>query len=142
MTEFKNPFMEFDIQKMMADFQMPNLDPDSLAAANKKNFEAVTQANQMAVEGFQAVMRRNAEVLQEGMQELQKMMGSVPASPTDVKASKQAELAKEAYEKMLSNVRESLEIVQKSQGEAVNVLNKRFTEQLDEIREQLQKIEK
>lgn len=142
MTEFKNPFMEFDIQKIMADFQMPNLDPDSLAAANKKNFEAVTQANQMAVEGFQAVMRRNAEVLQEGMQELQKMMTSVPTSPTDVKASKQAELAKDAYEKMLSNVRESLEIVQKSQGEAVNVLNKRFTEQLDEIREQLKKLEK
>ena len=35
-----------------------------------------------------------------------------------------------------------MEIVQKSQGEAVEVLNKRFGEQLDEIREQLKKLEK
>ena len=70
------------------------------------------------------------------------MMSQIPSSPNDVKASQQAELAKSAYEKMLSNARESMEIVQKSQGEAVEVLNKRFGEQLDEIREQLKKLEK
>jgi phasin family protein len=142
MADFKNPFADFDMQKMMTEFKIPNLDPESFAAAHKKNYEAVAQANQMAVEGFQAVMRRNAEVLQEGVQELQKMMSQMPSSPNDVKASQQAELAKSAYEKMLSNARESMEIVQKSQGEAVEVLNKRFGEQLDEIREQLKKLEK
>jgi phasin family protein len=142
MADFKNPFADFDMQKMMTEFKLPNMDPDSIAAAQKKNFEALAQANQMAVEGFQAVMRRNAEVLQEGVQELQKMMSQIPSSPNDVKASQQAELAKSAYEKMLSNARESMEIVQKSQGEAVEVLNKRFGEQLDEIREELKKLEK
>lgn len=142
MVEFKNPFMDFDPQKLMGEFKMPNVDPESIAAAQKKNFEAVAQANQMAVEGFQAVMRRQVEVFQQTAEEMQSLMTQVPSAPGDVKASKQAELAKDTYEKLLGNMREAMEIVQKSQSEAVEVLNKRFTEQLDEIREQLEKLEK
>ena len=49
MVEFKNPFLDMDVQKMMGEFKLPNVDVDAVVAAQKKNIEALTSANQLAV---------------------------------------------------------------------------------------------
>jgi phasin family protein len=55
-------------------------------------------------------------------------------SPED-RFAKQAEYSKHAIEKGLSNAKELTELVTKSNTEAFNVLNKRVTESLDEVRQ-------
>ena len=75
------------------------------------------------------------EILQSSAAELTEAMKSFAAAdaPQD-KAAKQAELAKATYEKAVSNLQEIADLIQKSNSEALSVLNKRFAEALDEVK--------
>jgi phasin family protein len=136
MAEFKNPFMDMDVQKMMGEFRIPNVDVDAVVAAQKKNIEALTSANQLAVEGMQAVAKRQAEILRQTAEELQKNMQSLMENGApDAKMVKSTELTKVAFEKAIANMKELSEMVTKSNAEAFDVINRRVAESLDEIRD-------
>jgi phasin family protein len=136
MAEFKNPFMEIDVQKMMGEFRIPNVDVEAVVAAQKKNIEALTSANQLAVEGMQAVAKRQAEILRQTAEELQKNMQSLMENGApDALVAKSTELTKTAFVKAIANMKELSEMVSKSNAEAFDVINKRVAESLDEIRD-------
>ena len=63
------PEMVDEIAKTIEQFNLPGVDVESLVASEKKNLEAVTRANQVAFQGLQAVAKRQAEILQEMMNE-------------------------------------------------------------------------
>jgi phasin family protein len=132
----KNPFLDFDVTKVMSEFRVPSVDVDAVVASQRKNIEALTQANQLAVEGVQAVARRQVEIARQAMEEFSAMIRDLaqPVSPED-RIAKQAEFSKLALEKGLTNARELTEMVAKANTEAFNVINKRLTESLDEVRE-------
>ena len=132
----KNPFLDFDVTKAMSEFRVPSVDVDAVVASQRKNIEALTQANQLAVEGVQAVARRQVEIARQAMEEFSVMIRDLaqPVSPED-RIAKQAEFSKVALEKGLTNARELTEMVAKANTEAFNVINKRLTESLDEVRE-------
>ena len=50
------------------------------------------------------------------------------------KAARQAEMMKAAYEKAVANMKEVADLIQKSNTEALSVLNRRFTEAMDEVK--------
>ena len=130
-----NPFLDFDISKALGDFKVPGLDVDAILASQRKNIEAVTAANQLAIEGLQAVLRRQAEILRASVEESSNYVNQVVAAGTpEEKAAKQAELAKAAFEKALANARELAELVAKSNSEAAEILSKRVSESLDEVK--------
>jgi phasin family protein len=85
---------------------------------------------------MQAVAKRQAEILQETMNEASKAVDvlSKAGSPSEV-AAKQAELAKDAFERALSNMRELAEMVAKSNQEATSTINTRISATLDEIKD-------
>ena len=132
----KNPFLDFDVTKVMSEFRVPTVDVDAVVASQRKNIEALTQANQLAVEGVQALARRQVEIARQAMEEFSVMIRDLaqPVSPED-RIAKQAEFSKVALEKGLTNARELTEMVAKANTEAFNVINKRLTESLDEVRE-------
>ncbi len=125
-----------EFSKMLKQYNLPGVDMDSLMASQKKNLEALTQANRVALEGMQAVAKRQAEILQETMNEASKAVDvlSKAGSPTEV-AAKQAELAKDAFERALANMRELAEMVAKSNEEATSTINARISATLDEIKD-------
>jgi phasin family protein len=132
MADMKMP----DMTKMLGDFKLPNLDVDAFMAAQRKNIDAVTQANKLAAEGFQAVAKRQAEIFKETMEQAQTAMKDLVgggAAP-DLNASKQAELAKTAFEKALANMKELAELTAKANSEAFDIINKRVVESLEEIK--------
>lgn len=130
-----NPFLDIDVTKFLGDYKVPGVDVDSLLASQRKNIEAITAANQLAVEGLQAVIRRQAEILRQSLEESSALMSDLMAagSPED-KAAKQTDLVKAAFEKALANSRELAELVAKSNTEAAEILSKRFSESLDELK--------
>jgi phasin family protein len=132
----KNPFLDFDVTKVMSEFRVPTVDVDAVVASQRKNIEALTQANQLAVEGVQALARRQVEIARQAMEEFSAMLRDMvqPVSPED-RLARQAEFSKQALEKGLSNARELTEMVAKANTEAFNVINKRVTESLDEVRD-------
>ncbi len=141
MVNPKNPFADFDFSKMMdtskllRDFKMPGVDVEAVVASQRRNLEALTAANQLALEGMQAVARRQSEIFRQMMEEASQAMRDVMAagSPED-KAAKQTELVKEAFKRAIANMRELADMVSKSQGEAFEVINKRVTDSLDELK--------
>ncbi|WP_029007453.1 phasin family protein [Azospirillum halopraeferens] len=131
-----NPFLEFDLAKVMSDFKAPGVDVEAILAAQRKNIEAVQAANQMAVEGIQAVLRRQAEILRQSVEEANAMVSQMIAADTpEEKAAKQTELVKTAFEKALANMKELSEMVAKSNTEAAEILSKRVSESLDELKD-------
>ena len=134
---------DFDPGKVVAEFsnalkqyKLSGVDLDSLVASQKKNLEALTSANRVAFEGLQAVAKRQAEILQETMNEASRAVDqlSKTGSPPEI-AAKQAELTKNAFERALANMRELAEMVSKANQEASNAVNSRISASLDEIRE-------
>ena len=101
--------------------------------AQKRNLEAFTQANRIALEGAQAVTRRHMEIAQQSFAELPEMMRSLAATdaPKD-KVVQQIAVLRAAYEKAAANAHELAELIQRSNSEAVGLLEKRVSEALAE----------
>jgi len=117
-------------------YKLPTIDVEAVAAGQRKNVEALTEANRAAFEGMQAVRKRQAEILQETMGEAAKAVDALASagSPPDLVA-KQAELAKEAFEKGLRNMRELAEMVTKAQRGAMDTVTARISQSLDELKQ-------
>ena len=129
-----NPF-DFDMTKAFADFRFRPLDVEAVWAAQRRNIEALSQANQAAVEGVQAVARRQIELTREAFEGLSVLLRDLatPASAED-RIAKNTEYAKQMLEKGVSHGREIATIATKAGSEAAEILHKRATESLDEIR--------
>lgn len=136
MADQKNPFLDFDVAKMMSEMKLPGLDTSALMAAQQRNMEAIAKANQLAAEGMQAVMKRQTEIIQTSMEEVSRTMSSMMsnASPEE-RMARQAELAKAAFEKAVANTREIAELVARANKDTFDVINKRVADGLDEVRE-------
>ena len=124
-----------DMSKMFGNFSMPNVDMKAVMDSQRKNMEALTAANKVALEGMQAVFKRQAEIIKQSIEESTAATKSMTngGSPQDAVA-KQTDLTKAAFEKALTNARELSEIVTRANGEAVDLLNKRFSMMLDEFK--------
>jgi len=135
--------LETDMMRLLSEFRLPSLpDADTLAAAQRRNIEALSAANKVALEGAQAVARRHMEILQQSVSDMTQAMQSISSGATpQEKAVKQAEVLKNSYGQAVANMQELAELIQKSNAEALAVLNKRFAEAMDEIRSLMGKAE-
>jgi phasin family protein len=124
-TAGETPF--FDFTKLMSQFRLPGVDFAALVDRERKNIQALAEANRIAFEGWQRLVRRQAEILQETMKK-------VVADAGQVDAIKRTDLAKEGFEKALANMRELAEMGSKSQKEAFEVVRKRIEENVEGIR--------
>ena len=141
MAKSNNPFeYDFssmtDITKMFEQYKMPGIEVEKLVDAQRKNIEAITSANRVAFEGMQAIMQRQGEILRQSMSEASAVMQDMAAAGTpEDRMAKQAEVLKKAFETALSNVKELAEMGAKSNTEAMETINKRVAESLDEVRD-------
>lgn len=129
------PTWDMDITKMMADFKVPGIDMDAMLQSQRKNIEALTAANQKAMEGVQAVAERQMELLRQTMEEASGTVKDLMASGTPEEGvAKQADLVKASFEKALTNMKEMAEMIAKSNYDAADVLSKRVSANLEEIK--------
>ena len=124
-----------DFTKAFGDIRMPGIDFQELAATHHKNLEALAQASQLAIDGVRAVAQRQAEIVQRSIEQASTMFGEFaqPDGPED-RFAKHVEFAKSAFEAGIANARELAELVGKAGNDTFNVLSKRVSESLDEVR--------
>jgi phasin family protein len=121
-------FKNVDALKKMMDF-------NQVFSTQRRNIEAMSEINQIAVENTQALSRRQAEIARESVEsalKASKELMTSGASP-EASASKSAKAAREFFENTLSNLREMTEMVTKSGFEAFDVMNRRASESFDEM---------
>ncbi|MEX0814101.1 MAG: phasin family protein [Dongiaceae bacterium] len=131
-ADFSRSYGEFG--KMFGNGKTPGFDIEAMLASQRKNVEALTAANQAAIEGVQAVTRRQMEIARRAVEEFsQAGMGLTSTGSAEDRVAKQAATIKDAFEGALANVRELTDIMQKSGNEAVEVLSKRVYANLAEM---------
>jgi phasin family protein len=137
MQNGKSGFFDVDVSKAFTSFTFPGFDAETVISSQRKNIEALTQANQLAVEGVQAVTRRQVEIAREAFEGASAAIRDLtqPTAPEE-RIAKNAELARQAFEKGIANARELAELVAKANSEAFDVISKRVSESLEEICEQ------
>ncbi len=132
-----NPEMPFmDVNKFLEQFKVPGVDVSAIMESRRKDIEALVSANQKAYEGMQSLTQRQAEMLKEAMAQWQAATKEMMSTQSPgAGAAKQAELGKQTFEKALANMRELAEMATKSQTQAWEVVNRRFQENLAELKQ-------
>jgi phasin family protein len=135
----KSPFpFDIDLTKMMGEYQIPGVDWSELMASQQKNLQALAKANQLLVEGAQAVVRREIEILQKAMAEVAAASKDMmQQGDPQAQASKRLELAQASFEAAIQNMRELAEVAGRSNREALEVINQRALEGFEEIKQAL-----
>lgn len=129
-----NPF-DFDVTKVFADFRLRPFDVEAVWAAQRRNIEALSQANQAAVEGVHAVARRHIELTRETFEGLSALMRDwVQPVSAEERIAKNTEYAKQLLEKGVNHTREVATIAAKAGTDAAAILQRRASEGLDELR--------
>ena len=125
-----------ELKNVLRGSKLPGVDVDALVASERKNVEALTEASRATFESMQAIGKRQIEIFQETMNEATKAYDALTksGSPPEVVA-KETEIAKEAFQKGLSNMRELAEMVTQAQHEVMDRINVRIAESLDELKE-------
>jgi phasin family protein len=134
-------FGEIDPMRMFKDVKFPPMpDMEALMTTYKRNMEVLSAANRVALEGAQAVAKRHMEIMQQTIAELGETMKSLATTESpQIKAAKQAEMLKHAYERAVANTKELSDLIQHANGEALSLLNGRVVEAMDEIKRLMNK---
>ncbi len=153
MAKQSNSFFDFDMTRFLSDMriptlgqgvqmpqmpQIPGVNVEAMVDAQKRNMEVLTAANKMAFDGFQAILRRQGEIVRSALEEASDVAGRM-TSVTDPqqRMAFQADVTKEAFERAVANMRELTELAANSNTEVLDLLNRRVTESLDELGEVL-----
>ncbi len=132
MTEF---FKNADFTKFMADMKMPSVNPDALMAAQRKNMDALIEANKAAAAGYQDLFKKQVAIFEETMAAAQSQMKTLDMSKmTPDTASAQAELARVAFEKAIGNMKMLADTAQKANAEAFEIVSARVRESVEELK--------
>lgn len=123
-----------DFMKAFSDFRMPTMDMNSLMSVGRRNIEAFSTANQVMVEGAQAVSRRQTEVMRDCVEGCIRVTKDVLTSPSpESNTAKQADFARNMMENIAHTSREICETMYKSCYEAFELLNRRTSESVEEL---------
>ncbi len=140
LTDF---FKQNDFTKQLSMLKVPGVDTEALMTAQQKNMDALIEANKAAAAGYQDLFKKQVSIFEETMAEAQQHLKSFDATKLDPEAAKaQAELAKTAFEKALSNMQALAEGAQKANSDAYEIVAARIKESLAELRDMAAKVTK
>ena len=124
-----------DLKKLIEKFQLPNIDVGALVDWQRKDMEALAEANRQASEGIRALAARRNEILQETLAEWQAALKD--ATSTDA-MSKQAEAVRQGVQQAIANFRELSEMEAQARSNAWKVVQDRLQENLANLQKLLQ----
>ncbi len=124
-----------DLGKTLGKLKLPGVDIAAIVETQRKDLEALSEANRQAYEGIKALAERRNEMLKEAFTKWRDAMKD--ASGTEL-VTKQAGLARQGVRDAIANVRELARMEAKSRKEAWKVVQDRFEENLANLKKLLQ----
>src|SRR5690349_20999667 len=123
-----------DLGKMVEKFKLPGIDIGAIVESQRKDMEALAEANRQAYEGIKALAQRRNEILQEALIQWQDAMKDATGKDA---LSKRAEMAKKGVQQAIANFRELAEMEAQSRSKAWKVLQDRFQENVANLQKLL-----
>jgi phasin family protein len=124
-----------DIKKLIDKYQLPGVDVAALVDWQRKDMEALAEANRQAFEGIKALIDRRNEILQETLAQWQ---ATVKDATSAEAMSKQAEAVKQGVEKAVANFTELSQMEAQARNNAWKVVQERIQENLSNLQKLLQ----
>lgn len=133
----ETPFPQItDFSKMLESFKFPGVDMTSLLEARRKDVEALAEANTLAYEGMQALVRKQTEMLNASAREIQAAAGRMSGENPMESMAQRRDFVQQALKTAFENMRELAEMAQKSQTEALAAISKRAEQTMRELKAQ------
>jgi uncharacterized protein YigA (DUF484 family) len=89
-----------DLGKLVEKFKLPGIDVNAIVESQRKDMEALAEANRQAYEGIKALAQRRNEILQEALVQWQDAMKDATGKDA---LSKRAEMAKKGVQQAIAN---------------------------------------
>lgn len=140
----KNSFGDFfaqnDFAKLFENYQSLPFDMQSFMETQRKNIQAVSEAQQISFDRMQAIVQRQTEIMSQMVEDQSAIAKELLAEGTpEEKISKNADAFKKVYERSVKNMNELAEMLNQSSQEATKVINKRVSATMNEIKSSLEK---
>ena len=124
-----------DLGKLMQDFKLPGVDVGALVDWQRKDLEALAEANRQAYEGFQALVQRRNEMLQEAFAGWQQRLQGAAGQDGLAQLTEGAQLG---VKQAIDNFRELAETEARTRSDAWKVVQDRLEENLQNLSALLQ----
>ena len=124
-----------NLKELIDKYHLPGVDVAALVDWQRKDMEALAEANRQAFEGIKALVDRRNEILQETLAHWQ---ATVKDATSAEAVSKQTEAVKQGVEKAVANFRELSELEAQARNNAWKVVQERIQENLSNLQKLLQ----
>jgi len=119
-----------DFGKLLGRLQVPGIDVKAIVDSQRKDMEALAEANRQAYEGIKALAQRRNEILQETLAEWQAAMKDATGKDA---ISRNAERARQGVKNAVDRFRELAEMEAETRRKSWKVLQDRFQENLQNL---------
>ena len=119
-----------DLGKLVGRLQLPGIDLKAIVESQRKDMEALAEANRQAFEGIKALAQRRNEILKEALTEWQAAMKDATGKDA---LSKNAERARQGVKQAVDRFRELAEMEAETRRKSWKVLQDRFQENLQNL---------
>jgi phasin family protein len=123
-----------DSVKLLESFKLPGIDFSTIIESQRKDMEALTEANQEAFNGFKALATRREEILREVMTQWQEAMKDTTSGEASLKRT---ELLRDGVQQAVANFRELAGIEAQSRARSWKILQDRFQENVGNLQKLL-----
>ena len=117
-----------DLSKMLQQFKLPGIDVSAIAESQRKDFEALAEANRQAYAGMQALAQRRNEMLKDAFAGM--------TGPDTL--SRQTEQVQQRVQQIVDNFRELAQMEAETRNQAWKVLQDRYQENVANLQALLQ----
>ena len=130
-----NPLPSFDdLVKLLERFRLPGVDADALVDWQRKDLDALAEANRQAYAGIKALAERRDEILRDTLVQWQEALKNAIGSDA---LAKQGEAAKRGLQQAIEHVRELAEMETQSRNNAWQVVRDRTQENMANLQKLL-----
>jgi phasin family protein len=134
-----DPFSQF--AAMFQQYQLPGLDVSAILEARRKDVEALTEANQAAFGGMQAIQDKQLEILRRALDDFQSIAQQLASSPTKPPLNP-ADAVQKALHAALADMQDIAQKTQRTQTEAYAIVSKRMEDAVQELKTSLERPQK
>lgn len=124
-----------DLGKLIEKFKLPGVDMNALVDWQRKDMEALAEANRQAYEGMKALAARRSEILRESLAQWQEALKSATSKDA---ATRNADAAKRGVQQALDNFRELAELEAQTRNNSWKVVQDRLQENMANLQKLLQ----
>lgn len=124
-----------DFAKMARQFKLPGVDVAAFVEWQRKDMEALAEANRQAYEGMKALVERRNEILREHIATWQDSMKDAIGADALAKQSKAME---QAMKKAMADFKELAALETKARTDAWKVVQQRMQDNMKNLRELMQ----